>query len=318
MANNLDNPAINRHTILHNFHSTPKVPLNSDNQLNQSNVIETMIPKFGFIHAGHFQSPYGYQTYRSRGTQDCLMTFTISGQGKYERNGQTFSCTAGDMMLLTPSTPHLYYTASNETWEFYWVHFTPSVEWQLLLDFPECAKGLHQWTVDSHAIHQRIVSAFHRLLIDSVSPYDMNLRLSMNAVEEILLQLRISVGLSQKPALDPRIEEVLHLLNHQFKEPHSVEGLARHVSLSPSRLAHLFKSQIGDSLLHYLLILRLRHAARLLEFSERQITEIAEDVGFHDSFYFSKQFRAFYNLSPSQYRKQRSQINLPKIDTVLE
>ena len=53
-----------------------------------------------------------------------------------------------------------------------------------------------------------------------------------------------------------------------------------------------------------LLSFRLRQSARLLEFTNRSISEVAGDVGFSSPFYFTKQFTAFYGMNPRDFRKQ--------------
>ena len=52
----------------------------------------------------------------------------------------------------------------------------------------------------------------------------------------------------------------------------------------------------------------LRQAARLLLFTALGIEEVARQVGFQSAFYFSRQFKQHYGLSPSAYRlAQRGQ-----------
>ncbi|MEP3932587.1 helix-turn-helix transcriptional regulator, partial [Rhodopirellula bahusiensis] len=54
----------------------------------------------------------------------------------------------------------------------------------------------------------------------------------------------------------------------------------------------------------YLIQVRIQEASRLLRSTDRSITDIAFDVGFSDSNYFSRQFRTHLGLSPREYRKQ--------------
>jgi AraC family transcriptional regulator of arabinose operon len=96
---------------------------------------------------------------------------------------------------------------------------------------------------------------------------------------------------------------VLQVLSQRYPEPLSVAGLAGLVGLSPSRLTHLFKETVGASIVQTVLQLRLRQAARLLEFTDLTVAEIAAQVGFESAFYFSRQFKAHYGVSPSTYRE---------------
>jgi AraC family transcriptional regulator of arabinose operon len=96
----------------------------------------------------------------------------------------------------------------------------------------------------------------------------------------------------------------LDLLSRDLAGAHTVETLAAAVFLSPSRLAHLFKEQTGQTVTDALRQLRLRQAARLLRHSGRSVQEIAAEVGFHCSFHFSRRFRQAFGASPRLYRVQ--------------
>ena len=55
----------------------------------------------------------------------------------------------------------------------------------------------------------------------------------------------------------------------------------------------------------YVIRLRLKNAATLLEHSSIGITEIAFQCGFNDSNYFSRKFRDMMDVSPRDYRNQK-------------
>jgi AraC family transcriptional regulator of arabinose operon len=273
---------------------------------------ETAAPEPGILVGGHFNQPFGYQTLRSQGTKDWLITFTLSGCGRFQLGQRLFECTAGDIVLLPPGVPHHYYTPENSKWEFVWAHFLPMsywLEWMVLSFEPE---GLVLTTVESVMQRARVEAAFQRMIRDSVELGYFQNKLSLNALEEILLLLVQLQSRQASGSLDPRIHDILQHLNRHMKEPHRIEDLAARASLSPSRLAHLFKEQVGDSIIDTLLRLRLRQATRLLEHTQLSITEIAEEVGFNNPFYFTKQFTSLYGLSPSHYRKKmKPQLSTP-------
>ncbi len=109
---------------------------------------------------------------------------------------------------------------------------------------------------------------------------------------------------NKAPKIDERVEKLLDYLQVNLKKKHSIESLANTVALSPSRLSHLFKQEVGDSIVQYLLKMRLRQAANLLEYTSDPILEIAEEVGFKNPYYFTRQFTAYYGVSPRYYRNR--------------
>ena len=100
---------------------------------------------------------------------------------------------------------------------------------------------------------------------------------------------------------DYRIQEVLRSLeNHPAK---TVEELAGLVSLSGSRLGHLFKAEVGVSLDSFLTKVRVDKGAQLLEGTHMQVKEIAAIVGYRQAPSFDRAFRNKFKLSPADYRR---------------
>lgn len=265
---------------------------------------QTRAPFPGILVSDRFREAYGYSVSRPRGTRDWLITFTLSGEGVYRIGDEATSCRPGDVAILTPGTPHDYATAPGSVWEFVWTHFLPYPHWSRWLQLPKTPGGLIYLHIADAKVRSRIEGAFQRIFQDSVTPGAYFDDLALNALEEVLILVAQANVKSAKAGSDPRIQSVLHLLSQHMAEPHRIDELAAKVNLSPSRLAHLFKEQTGDSIIETLNKLRLRQAARLLAFTSRQIAEIAEDVGYRSAFYFTKQFTAFYGMSPSAYRKK--------------
>lgn len=265
---------------------------------------ETEAPSPGVLVAARFDQAEGYRVYRSRGTRDWLLTFTVAGEGVYRSGQRVQICSAGDVAILAPGSVHDYATGAGGRWQFMWVHFVPVSEWiRHLHPLPAVWPGMLHCHIEDGYSKGRIAAAMERLIDDSGDREPRSPELALNAMEEILLLLSRKFGGDRQPMLDHRVSEVLRTLSRHMREPHTVASLAAQVNLSPSRLAHLFKRQTGDSIIETLIKLRLRQAARLLEFTAATIGEIAGEVGFHDAFYFTKQFTAYYGKSPSAFRR---------------
>ena len=79
--------------------------------------------------------------------------------------------------------------------------------------------------------------------------------------------------------------------------------LARHASLSEDYLTACFRKELGVTPIAYLNRYRVHQARQLLSDTDKTITEIAMEVGFSDSSYFSRVFRREVGLSPEAYRR---------------
>lgn len=268
--------------------------------LNDPAMKETEAPPPGILVSGHFRQPYGYFAYRSRGTRDWLITYTLSGRGQYRLQEEVYECGEGDVVLLRPGTPHDYATPKDSVWEFVWAHFVPEPRWSQRLRLPERAPGMIFLSLERQAARSRLLEAFQRLIRYSRDNGELSGLLSLNAMEEIVLL--IAQNETRREPLDPRIGDLLDFLSANLERSFTLQELASQVMLSPSRLSHLFKEQTGDSVLEMFLKLRLRHAAQLLRHTTLPVSEVAEKVGFRSPFYFTKQFTSYYGVSPSKYR----------------
>lgn len=88
-------------------------------------------------------------------------------------------------------------------------------------------------------------------------------------------------------------------------------SIAEKVNLSSSYLCRLFKSEVGMSITNYSNQVRMEKAASLLRTSSPNIymKEISAAVGIDDQLYFSRIFKKYYGVSPSEYRLRQHDTN---------
>lgn len=90
----------------------------------------------------------------------------------------------------------------------------------------------------------------------------------------------------------------------------TLEELARHVNLSPSRLRHLFKEETGTSPARFLKTLRLEKAKALIEGTFLSLKQIMVKVGIRDRRHFAEDFKKAYGSAPAGYREQHRKAEL--------
>ncbi len=103
-----------------------------------------------------------------------------------------------------------------------------------------------------------------------------------------------------------RIAEVIGALEKEYATPWKLSDLADLARMSEGNLHRVFKEATGQSPIDYLVRLRMHRAMELLSGTTLSVTEIAFDVGFNDSNYFTRQFRKIVGMSPSSYRGSTS------------
>lgn len=101
-----------------------------------------------------------------------------------------------------------------------------------------------------------------------------------------------------------RLAEVVSYLEEHFAEPVRLDDLARMAHMSRSTLLRAFRLAFGRAPIEYLIRLRVDRATDLLRTGRRSLVDIARAVGFRDSNYLSRQFRAVTGMSPRAYRER--------------
>lgn len=81
-----------------------------------------------------------------------------------------------------------------------------------------------------------------------------------------------------------------------------IEDISYALGLNRSYLTRLFKEATGYSLQDYLLTYRMKMAVKLLIENTLSIAQIAQAVGYVDTFTFSKAFKRHFGQAPSAFK----------------
>jgi signal transduction histidine kinase/DNA-binding LacI/PurR family transcriptional regulator/DNA-binding response OmpR family regulator len=117
----------------------------------------------------------------------------------------------------------------------------------------------------------------------------------------------ISSALEHKRRISEDAKRLVRLamvyLQKNYSEPISRQTIAQHIGITEDHLTFCFRQELGITPILYLQRYRIKQAKRLLKDSHQSITEIAHDVGFSDSGYFSRIFRRETGMSPEKFRQ---------------
>ncbi|PLS03714.1 helix-turn-helix domain-containing protein [Neobacillus cucumis] len=86
----------------------------------------------------------------------------------------------------------------------------------------------------------------------------------------------------------------------------TLQQIAGQIHANPSHLSRKFKEDTSMTITEYINRKRVEEAKLYLQKGNRSITDVAFMVGFNDLNYFSKVFKKFTALTPSQYLKRKS------------
>ncbi len=124
------------------------------------------------------------------------------------------------------------------------------------------------------------------------------------SVPETLLHIEQALARTKKLGSETQriVRKVMAFVHEHYAEDVSREKMASYAGVSARHLTRCFCQEIGVSPITYLNRCRIKQAKRLLEAGDKNITEVAQAVGFSDSSYFSRVFRSEVGVSPRQYR----------------
>ena len=105
-----------------------------------------------------------------------------------------------------------------------------------------------------------------------------------------------------------RIKPALDLIHNSFlRENFSAKALADACGISESYFQKSFQKVYGVSPRKYIIQLKINHACDLLLFNRYTVTQIAEMCNFSDVYFFSRQFKEYMGITPTQFiRKYKS------------
>ena len=85
----------------------------------------------------------------------------------------------------------------------------------------------------------------------------------------------------------------------------SLEEVADYVGMSKTQMSKMFKEQFGMRYLDFLTKLRMDKAKELLSDTDRTVKDILLSVGYIDKTSFTKKFKAYCGMLPTEYRSQQ-------------
>ena len=109
---------------------------------------------------------------------------------------------------------------------------------------------------------------------------------------------------SQPPQLGRPVSQAIEQIRLNYHGPLTVGALADAVHVSPSHLAHRFRSETGLSVKDYVTKVRIEVARRLLLETDAKLESIADAVGFCDAPHLSRVFVQHTRRRPGEYRRQ--------------
>jgi two-component system response regulator YesN len=109
------------------------------------------------------------------------------------------------------------------------------------------------------------------------------------------------------------VEQAIEYIDKNYsKSDLSLSYVAKEISVSSGYLSILFKKEKGFNFSDYVNKIRMKKAIHLLRTTSLTAYQIAEEIGFNNSHYFSLCFKKYTGVCPSEYRDHMGEVPYEK------
>ena len=213
-----------------------------------------------------------------------LLHFVASGKGLFRIGDREHIVHAGDLFAIPPYTQAYYEADAENPWEYIWIGFTTTTP------LPGQFKDVMSLQKAGHIFKSM------KKAQDMTSGKTEFLCAKLWELFSVILE-------SEETDFD-YIENALSIIHSEYMLGITVQEISDRLNLERTYFSHIFKKSVGVSPKKYLLNHRMKRAAELILGYGQSISSTAMSVGYNDVYVFSKMFKQFHGVSPTQYRER--------------
>lgn len=109
---------------------------------------------------------------------------------------------------------------------------------------------------------------------------------------------------SDKKSKNKYVEAAIEYIREHYREDITISTVAGHLEISEGYLSRVFKKETDYTFTSYLTFYRMQTAMSLLKDCRIKVYQVADQVGYSDTAYFSVQFKKLLGVSPSEYQER--------------
>lgn len=238
---------------------------------------------------------------RPGGSYDCILIYCVEGRGWLELDGHEWTVEKNSAFLVPAHVPHKYGADPANPWVNYWVHF----QGRQALEFSRLIVPESGSPVIHLSRHQEIVVCIEQLyqFMSNVHTYS-TLIAATGALSQLLgvIQLRMQASEQRSRTADENIDKSVEFMHRNLARKLTLKELANIAGMSPNHYGALFGKRYYSTPIDYFNRLKIQRACELLSTTNLRVSEVGEQVGFPDPYYFSRLFKKIMGLSPRTYR----------------
>ncbi|MNJ56780.1 Arabinose operon regulatory protein [compost metagenome] len=130
---------------------------------------------------------------------------------------------------------------------------------------------------------------------------------SIALVERKLIQMKENRGIQgANVTQEPKLQVIQQYIEQHLADNITSIDMARHLYLNPSYFSRYFKRMTGATFTDYVHQYKMKLATKMLKMSNQNLESMAIGLGYSDRTYFSKVFKKYVGLTPSEFKAKHS------------
>lgn len=269
-----------------------------DNPFNYSNISSSLY--ISEIYTKFYQEKGTNYNFSGEKHSYWELTYVDKGELLTTIDGVSYHLKQGDLIFYAPMQFHTQSTFEKISSSYLTINFKMNFNHADLL----CNK-IFSLKRDSYFIVTKLIE---ELSNDNLYSND----LSLCYLKQLIIQmLRLDNShFHSKPTTHMQqtyenelLNDILLYIDNNIYEKISVSTLCEHFCISTSMLHSLFRKNMNNTAKNYINELKLSKSKELIRNSTHTLSEISEMLGFSSIHYFSKKFKSYFNISPTEYSK---------------
>ncbi len=266
-----------------------------------------------------------YQTQVKDGQPDILLhwhpeveiQFIREGSARYHINNTYFDSQPGDIILMSPHAIHSIHPHENTP------HVTDTLQFHLdmlgysrtdqtslyYLNPLQKAQVTFLPRIQEHDPGYQAIKTCLLEIFEGITAHDRHFELRLTGQLFELIYLLFYYRYVIKKENDDmyrkseKIRDIIDVIHQQYQDKLTIDQLAQQMGYSKAHFMTVFKQFTGVSCIEFIIQVRLQKSTELLSNTLLSVLEIANQVGFTNLSNFNRQFKRYYHLSPTAYRK---------------
>lgn len=283
-----------------------------------------LLPKIKLMGFVSYTQPW---VHFQRTTSEHILYVVKSGELHLREGGVSYNLTKGEFLFLEPNVEHM--GTEKHVCDYYYIHFEhPDLKSVQVDDLPALARSLMVKEGTEPAIQDPSLCYFPK----AYRLPKKNLPLSLHALNEMLQLYRRHyfnrslsalkltewlIEVSREYFIDAlqseetgksrsvmKVHALLGYIHERYADKITSRDIEREFGGNYDYINRVFTRITGQSIMRYVNQVRINHAKELIEATHLSFGEIGYLCGLEDPFYFSKVFKKYAGVSPSQYDKR--------------